>query len=78
MLNNFLTDEEETWGNRDLDLQKDAENNKDRIYNQQESFKENGNKGHLYSESAGHFVSYIVSVQISEEQATNWNSLDIN
>ena len=43
MLDNFLTVEEETWDNKDVILQKDAENNVDGAREQRGSFKANGN-----------------------------------
>lgn len=46
MLNNLLTDEEETQNNRAV-LQADVENIIDWIYDQQVSFKENLNKKKL-------------------------------
>lgn len=43
ILDNFLTDEEETWLNSDPLLQIDAENTMDETYQQRLNFKENRN-----------------------------------
>lgn len=44
VLENFLTVEVETWGKRNVVLQKEAVNTTDRTCEQRGSFKENGNK----------------------------------
>lgn len=44
MLKNVRTDEEETWGNTKMFLEKEAENNIDKTCEPWETFMENGNQ----------------------------------
>lgn len=49
MLDSSLTDEEESWVNRDIVLDKNTENSMNKICEQWKRFKESGNKKGTYT-----------------------------
>lgn len=59
MLENLLTDKEKTRSNRNVVLQKGAENAMDRICKKSKFFKENGNRNQNQKETPEIFRTHL-------------------